>query len=160
MCSSLDAGMIQLERGIQMEKIKVLFVCIHNSARSQMAEAWLNHLYGDRFEASSAGLEPGKLNQLVVRVMQEVGIDISGAQTKSVFDIYRAGKLFSYVVTVCDKEAAEQCPIFPGPTERLHWSFPDPSKAAGGDAEKTAQVRHVRDAIRRQVEDWVGTVPA
>ena len=101
-------------------KQKVLFVCIHNSARSQMAEAWLNHLYGDRFDATSAGLEPGVLNPYAVRVMAEAGIDIAGASTKSVFEVYKAGQLFHYVVTVCDREAAERCPIFPGVTERLH----------------------------------------
>lgn len=141
-----------------MSKTKVLFVCIHNSARSQMAEAFLNTLYGDRFEAMSAGLEPGVLNPYVVRAMQEVGIDISGASTKSVFDLYKAGKVYSYVITVCDREAAERCPIFPGVTRRLHWGFPDPSHAQGDDEEKMAMVRTVRDAIRRQIEEWAPTV--
>lgn len=137
-----------------MSKTKVLFVCIHNSARSQMAEAFLNTLYGDRFEAMSAGLEPGVLNPYVVRAMQEIGIDIAGAPTKSVFDIYKAGKIFSYVVTVCDPEAAERCPIFPGVTKRVHWSFPDPSQTAGGDDEKMAMARTVRDNIRKQIGEW------
>jgi arsenate reductase len=143
-----------------MAKQKVLFVCIHNSARSQMAEAWVNQLFGDRFEAMSAGLEPGTLNPYAVRVMAEEGIDIAGAPTKSVFDIYKAGKLFHYVVTVCDKEAAERCPIFPGVTQRLHWSFPDPSQASGSDEEKMQQVRVVRDQIRAQIEEWAEGVPA
>lgn len=138
-----------------MSKTRVLFVCVHNSARSQMAEAFLNTLYGERFEAMSAGLEPGVLNPYVVRAMQEIGIDISGAKTKSVFDLYKAGQLYSYVVTVCDPEAAERCPIFPGVTTRLHWGFPDPSQAQGSDDEKMAQVRAVRDAIRHQIETWV-----
>lgn len=135
-------------------KQKVLFVCIHNSARSQMAEAWLNHLYGDRFEAMSAGLEPGTLNPYAVRVMAEAGIDIADAQTKSVFDLYQAGRLFHFVVTVCDREAAERCPVFPGVSERIHWSFADPAQASGSDAEKLAQVRRVRDQIRAKVEEW------
>jgi arsenate reductase len=139
-------------------KTKVLFVCIHNSARSQMAEAWLSHLYGDRFDAMSAGLEPGTLNPNAVRVMAEVGVDIANASTKSVFDIYKAGKLFSYVVTVCDETAAERCPIFPGVVKRLHWSFADPSQAQGSDEEKLAQTRAVRDAIRQQIDAWVATV--
>lgn len=143
-----------------MSKQKVLFVCIHNSARSQMAEAWLNHLYGDRFEAASAGLEPGTLNPYAVRVMAEEGIDIANAPTKSVFDLFKASKIYHYVVTVCDTEAAERCPIFPGVTDRLHWSFPDPSQAAGTEEEKLVQVRAVRDAIRRQLEAWVESVPA
>jgi arsenate reductase len=141
-------------------KQKVLFVCIHNSARSQMAEAWLNHLYGDRFDAESAGLEPGTLNPYAVRVMAEAGVDIADAATKSVFDVYRAGRLFSYVVTVCDQEAAERCPLFPGAAERIHWSFPDPSRAVGSEAEKMAQVRAVRDQIRAQIEEWAAAVPA
>jgi arsenate reductase (thioredoxin) len=146
------------QQGAKAMKQKVLFVCIHNSARSQMAEAWLNQLYSDRFEAMSAGLEPGTLNPYVVRVMAEEGIDIAGAPTKSVFDLYNAGKLFNYVVTVCDKEAAERCPIFPGVSERIHWSFADPSKASGSDEEKMTQVRAVRDQIRAQIEEWAATV--
>jgi arsenate reductase len=142
------------QQGAQAMKQRVLFVCIHNSARSQMAEAWLNHLYGDRFEAMSAGLEPGTLNPYAVRVMAEAGIDIAGAPVKSVFDIYNAGKLFNYVVTVCDKEAAERCPVFPGVSERIHWSFPDPAQAKGSDAEKLAQARAVRDQIRAKIEQW------
>ena len=137
-----------------MSKTKVLFVCIHNSARSQMAEAWLNTLFGADFEATSAGLEPGTLNPYAVRVMAEAGVDIAGTPTKSVFDIYKAGKLFSYVITVCDLEAAERCPIFPGVTKRLHWGFPDPSQAQGSDEEKMAQAHAVRDAIRQQIEAW------
>jgi arsenate reductase len=140
-----------------MAKDTVLFVCIHNSARSQMAEAWLNHLYGDRFEATSAGLEPGTLNPYAVRAMAEEGIDIAGAKAKSVFDMYKAGKLFRYVVTVCDTEAAERCPVFPGVAQRLHWSFADPSQAKGSDEEKMAQVRAVRDEIRRQIEAWASS---
>lgn len=139
-------------------KTKVLFVCIHNSARSQMAEAWLNHLYGDRFVATSAGLEPGTLNPYAVRVMAEVGIDIANAPTKSVFDIYKSGKLFHYVVTVCDETAAERCPIFPGVVKRLHWSFLDPSQVQGSEEEKLAQTRAVRDAIRKTIDEWVATM--
>jgi arsenate reductase len=101
-------------------KIKVLFVCIHNSARSQMAEAWLNHLCGERFYAQSAGLEPGSLNPLVVQVMKEAGIDISQNKTKSVFDFFKAGDIFSHVITVCDESSAEKCPVFPGVTNRLY----------------------------------------
>lgn len=142
-----------------MDKQPVLFVCIHNSARSQMAETWLNHLYGDRFEAMSAGLEPGTLNPYAVRVMAEEGIDISQAATKSVFDMYKVGKLFHYVVTVCDTEAAERCPTFPGVAQRLHWSFPDPSRVTGTEEEKMAQVRAVRDQIRAQIEEWAASVP-
>lgn len=137
-----------------MEKQRVLFVCIHNSARSQMAEAWMNHLCGDRYEAQSAGLEPGALNPLAVAVMKEVGIDISGKTTRSVFDVYKSGALFSYVITVCDESAAEACPIFPGSTRQIHMGFTDPSKLEGPEQEKLAQVRVIRDAIRTAVEEF------
>jgi arsenate reductase (thioredoxin) len=111
-----------------MKKEKVLFVCIHNSARSQMAEAWMNNLCPESFEAESAGLEPGTLNPLVVAVMREAGIDISGKTTRSVFDVYKSGALFSHVITVCDESSVEACPIFPGPamySHELHGPFED-----------------------------------
>lgn len=131
---------------------KVLFLCVHNSARSQMAEAYLARLGGDRFRAESAGLEPGKLNPYVVRALAEDGIDIAGKPTRSVFDLFKAGARFEVVVTVCDKEAAERCPIFPGLSERLHWPFPDPSRLTGSDEEIMAAVRAIRDDIRAAVE--------
>jgi arsenate reductase len=121
-----------------------------------MAEAFLNQICGDKFEAHSAGLEPGKLNPTVVEVMKEVGIDISGNQTKSVFDMIKSGKMFAYVITVCDEASAERCPIFVGITKRLHWSFPDPS--AFQSAEKLAKTREVRDAIKEKIEHWCAEV--
>jgi len=136
-------------------KIKVLFVCVHNSARSQIAEAFLKALGGDGFEVYSAGIEPGVLNPLVVEVMKEVGIDISENKAKSVFGFYEKGELFSYVITVCDQASAEMCPIFPGVTKRLHWSFADPSSFAGTYGEKLEQTRTVRDAIKERVEEWL-----
>ncbi|MEW6515586.1 MAG: arsenate reductase ArsC [candidate division FCPU426 bacterium] len=138
-----------------MEKIKVLFVCIHNSARSQMAEAWLKHLGGGRCEVESAGLEPGTLNPLVVEAMQEAGIDISGNQTKSVFDFHRRGRKYDYVVTVCDESQSERCPVFPGPAKRLHWSFPDPSRFTGPHEARLQQTRLVRDQIKAKIEHWL-----
>ena len=135
-------------------KSRVLFVCIHNSARSQMAEAFLNQICGDEFEAHSAGLEPGKLNPIVVEAMQEVGIDISGNKTKAVFDYVKSSKAFAYVITVCDEASAERCPIFPGVTTRLQWGFPDPSGFPGTHEEKLAKTREVRDTIKRKVEAW------
>lgn len=137
-----------------MNKEKVLFVCVHNSARSQMAEAWLNHLYGDRFEAHSAGLEAGTLNPLAVAVMKEAGIDISHKKTQTVFSLLKKGELFSYVVTVCDEASAERCPVFPGAAKRLHWSFPDPANLTGTEGEKLAKVREIRDAIKEAIESW------
>jgi arsenate reductase len=136
-------------------KKKVLFVCIHNSARSQMAEAYLNLLAPDRFTAESAGLEPGKLNPYVVKVMQEDGIDISGNSTDSVFEFFKQGKRFNFVITVCDKEAAERCPIFPSVNQMIHWSFPDPSSVQGTEEEKLAFARKVRDEIKQTITDWL-----
>jgi arsenate reductase (thioredoxin) len=135
-------------------KSNVLFICIHNSARSQMAEAWLNQSCGDFFAAESAGLEPGTLNPLVVEAMKEVGIDISKKETRAVFDVFKAGKLFSYVVTVCDETSAEKCPVFPGIAKRLHWSFSDPSTLAGSREQKLGEVRKIRDEIRDKIEVW------
>jgi arsenate reductase len=125
-----------------------------------MAEAWLNTLYGEFFSAESAGLEPGTLNPYAVRVLQESGIDIAQKATRDVFDVYRSGRIFHYVVTVCDETAAERCPIFPGVTQRIHWSFPDPSQAQGTDEEKMEQVRAIRDQIRAQIEEWAPSVVA
>jgi arsenate reductase len=139
-------------------KKKVLFVCIHNSARSQMAEAFLNQICGKEFEAHSAGLEPGKLNPIVVEAMSEVGIDISRNQTKAVFDYFKSGKMFAYVITVCDEASAERCPIFPGVTKRLHWSFPDPSAIQGTPEEKLAGTRKIRDTIKAKIEQWCAEV--
>ena len=135
-------------------KKRGLFVCIHNSARSQMAEAFLNQICGEEFEAHSAGLEPGRLNPIVVEAMQEIGIDISGNQTKAVFDMFKSGKMFAYVITVCDEASAERCPIFPGVTQRLHWSFPDPSSVRGTHEEKLIKTREVRDTIKKKIEQW------
>jgi arsenate reductase len=140
-----------------MKKIKVLFVCVHNSARSQIAESYMNSMYGDRFEAQSAGLEPGVLNPYAVRVMGEVGLDISNNKTKDVFDFVKKGEIFGYVITVCDGANAERCPIFSGVTKRLHWSFPDPAALQGTDEEKLQETREIRDAIKTQIEEWVKT---
>ena len=135
-------------------KKRVLFVCIHNSARSQMAEAFLKQNCGDKFEVHSAGLEPGKLNPIVVEAMQEIGIDISSNPTKAVWDFIKSGKAFAYVITVCDETSAERCPIFPDVTTRLHWSFPDPSGFPGTHEEKLAKTREVRDTIKQKIEQW------
>ena len=135
-------------------KQKVLFICVHNSARSQMAEAFLNDICGDHFEAHSAGLEPGTLNPIAVEAMREVGIDISHKGTESVFDVFKSGELFAYVIAVCDETSAERCPIFPGVTTRLHWSFPDPAALTGTHKERLAGTREIRDQIRERIEMW------
>jgi len=133
---------------------KVLFVCTHNSARSQMAEAYLKKFGGERFEVESAGLEPGKLNAFVVRALLEEGIDISGKKTQGVFDLLKQGRFYNFVIAVCSKEAADRCPIFPGRATRLVWSYPDPSTFVGSDEEIMAQVREVRDAIRDRIRQF------
>jgi arsenate reductase len=120
-----------------------------------MAEALLNHLAGDRFEAESAGLEPGTLNPFAVEAMKNMNIDISHKKTQSVFDVYRSGRSYSYVISVCDEASGERCPIFPGVTQRIHWSFSDPSSVEGTDEEKTDQTIVIRDQISRRIESWV-----
>lgn len=138
-----------------MSKRKVLFICVHNSARSQIAEAFLKQLAGDRFEVESAGLEPGNLNPLAIEVMKEAGIDILHNKTKSVFDFYKQGKRYDYVITVCDESQAGVCPVFPGKGERLHWGFDDPSGFQGTLEEKMAKTREVRDEIKRRIIEWL-----
>src|SRR6187402_1944884 len=135
--------------------IKVLFVCIHNSARSQMAEAFLNHLGKGQFEAESAGIEAGTLNPNVIQVMQEAGIDISGNKTKKVFDFLQQGKQYQAVVTVCDAANAERCPVFPGRVKRIAWSFPDPSAMTGKQEDILAETRKVRDEIKEKVTAFI-----
>lgn len=138
-----------------MTKTKVLFVCVHNSARSQMAEAFLNTLAGDRFYAESAGFEPGNLNPYVIQVMKEEGIDIAGNKIDSVFEFFKASRIYSYVIAVCDADKAEQCPIFPGVTVRLNWSFPNPAEFTGTDEEILAATRKVRNQIKKEVEKFI-----
>lgn len=141
-----------------MTKTKVLFVCIHNSARSQMAEAYLNTLAGEHFYAESAGLEPGILNPYVIQVMKEEGIDISGNKIDSAFDLYKEGRSYDYVVAVCDAAKAEKCPVFPGVTSRLNWSFPNPADFTGTDEEILAATRIVRDQIKVKVEKFIDSL--
>lgn len=135
-----------------MEKIKILFVCIHNSARSQMAEAFVNRFHSDNFIAESAGLEPGKLNPLVVKSMAEIGIDISKNETKDVFDFFKEGRRYDYVVTVCDQASGERCPIFPGARKTINYSFEDPSVLTGIDEEKLFEIGKIRDEIKTRIE--------
>lgn len=139
-------------------KKKVLFVCIHNSARSQMAEAFLNRLGSELFEAESAGFEPSNINPLVVEAMNEIDYDLSQNKTNSVFNFFKDGKRFNYVITVCDEGAAKKCPIFPGVTRRIHWSFEDPSAFEGSHEEKLARTRAVRDAVQIKVEEFLAGV--
>lgn len=132
-------------------KKKILFVCVHNSARSQMAESFMKKHAGEDFEVYSAGIEPGTLNPIVVKAMDEKGIDISKNETKSAFDFFKQGKLFNYVVTVCDEASSQKCPIFPGVRERIMMSFKDPSAFNGAEEEKLEKVRVLRNEIEYEV---------
>ncbi len=138
-----------------MRKKKILFVCIHNSARSQMAEELLRKIAGDRFDVESAGIEPGKLNPVVVQVLEEEGIDIAGKQTRLVQALLKEKRQYDHVITVCDAAAAERCPVFPGAHERLHWGFEDPSQFKGSPQEKLDQTRAVKERIKSTVLAWI-----
>jgi arsenate reductase len=136
-------------------KTKILFICEHNSGRSQIAEAFLRELYGDDFEIESAGLEPtDSVNPLVVQVMNEVGIDISKKKPQSVFELFKKGNLYEHVITVCH-DAESRCPVFPGITKRWHWPFPDPAGVEGSEEERIEAVREIRDMIK----DWLISPP-
>jgi arsenate reductase len=137
-----------------MMKKKVLFICVHNSARSQMAAALLNKICGEFFAAHSAGLEPGVLNPLAIEVLAEIGIDISKNKTQAVFDIFKSGQLFPFVIPVCSETEAKGCPIFPGVTTRLHWPFPDPSKLTGTWDEKLEGTREILKKIEKRVQQF------
>lgn len=141
-----------------MNSTKVLFVCVHNSARSQMAEAFLNAFGKGKIIAESAGLEKGTLNSLAVEAMKEIGYDISKNQVDSVFDFYKAGKLYSYVITVCDESSGQKCPIFPGARDMIHWSFDDPSALQGSYEEKLARTRQIRDQIKQRVTEFIESI--
>lgn len=138
-----------------MEKISVLFTCIHNSARSQMAEAFLKTLGGERFQVESAGLEPGIINPLAIEVMKEIGIDISHNKTKSVFELYIKDKLYQYVIAVCDETLLQRCPLFPGFAVRLSWTLEDPSFFKGTREDQLSKTRMVRDRIKEYVVEFI-----
>jgi arsenate reductase (thioredoxin) len=131
------------------EKTRVLFLCTHNSARSQMAEGLLRDLAGDRFEVFSAGTEATHVRPLAIRTMEEIGVDISRQESETL-DRYLQ-EPFDYVITVCD-DANEACPFFPGARERLHWSFEDPSKAEGSEEERLEVFRSVRERIKDRMQ--------
>lgn len=139
-----------------MKKEKVLFICVHNSARSQMAEELLRKRAGDMFEVESAGLEPGVLNPHVVKILKEdEGIDISGKKTKSAFELYKLGRRYNYVITVCDESSSEKCPVFPGGAKHLHWGFPDPSGIIGSDEQVISRIRGIKEDIKARIEQFV-----
>ena len=137
-----------------MDKQKVLFLCTGNSARSQMAEAFLHKYGGETFEAHSAGLEPKGVNPLTIKVMDEIGIDISNQASKGI-EVYLGKMLFTYLITVCD-DADKNCPtVWPGVSTRMHWSFEDPARFEGTEEQKLAKFREVRDLIENKIREWV-----
>ena len=136
-------------------KKKILFICQHNSGRSQIAEAYLRKFYGGHFEIESAGLEPAEVvNPMVVQVMKEEGIDLSKKKPQSVFELFKGGKLYDYVITVCD-DSEGKCPVFPGITKRWHWPFSDPAAVKGTETERLEEVRKIREMIK----DWLLNPP-
>ncbi|HOP02671.1 MAG TPA: arsenate reductase ArsC [Flexilinea sp.] len=135
--------------------MRVLFVCVHKSARSQIAEAYLNQLGQGNFLAESAGLEPATIYPPVIKVLKEDGIDISGKKTASVFKYFQEGRRYDMVITVCDQANSEKCPVFPSSGLNLHWSFPDPTTFQGSEEEKTEQIRWLRDEIKHRIEEFI-----
>lgn len=140
-----------------MTKPRVLFLCTHNSARSQMAEGFLRALAGDRFEVGSAGTEKSSVNPLAVRAMAERDIDISHHRSKRYEDV--ATPPWDYLITVCD-DANERCPFVPGRVQRLHWSFEDPSRATGDEVQRLRVFRRVRDQIHERLTSWLDAPPS
>ena len=135
-----------------MTRPRVLFLCTHNSARSQIAEGFLRALAGERFDVASAGTEATHVHPLAIRAMEEVGIDLTGHASKTIDAFF--GQPWDYVITVCDS-ANERCPMFPGGTTRIHWSFDDPSQATGTDEDKLKKFRRVRDEILARLRQWL-----
>ncbi len=134
---------------------KILFLCVHNAARSQMAEAFLNQYGGEEFAAESAGFEPTELNPVVIDVMKEAGIDLSAKKTQSVNDVFQSGRFFGYIVTVCDRAREAECPIFPGVSKKLHWNLEDPEDYTGTAEEIRAKTAALRDRIKEKVLTFI-----
>lgn len=141
-----------------METIKVLFICVHNSARSQMAERLLKEIGGEMFLVESAGLEPGELNPLAIDAMKDLGYDISENESDLVFDFYIEGRIYNYVIKVCHASHGERCPIFPGVNETLEWSLEDPSSFQGTYEEKLTKTKEVRDELKNKIINFINKV--
>jgi arsenate reductase len=135
-----------------MNKIRVLFLCTENACRSQMAEGYLRHLGAAQFEVFSAGIKPTKVNSLTIKVMREVGIDVSSQKSKSVKEVM--DKSFDYVITVCDS-ARQSCPVFPGNFKKIHWELEDPARAQGAEKEKLLIFREVRNQIKENIVRFI-----
>ncbi len=136
-------------------RIKVLFICVHNSARSQMAEELLRKLGGDKFEVESAGLSPTAINPLVIEAMKEEGIDLSGKKTQSVFSLVKAQNFYGFVITVCSRAKESECPIFPGMPKRIHWDLENPEDFMGTEEEKIEKIKELKEQIRQLVLDFI-----
>jgi len=134
-----------------MNKKRVLILCTGNSCRSQMAEGFLRHMAGDRFEVFSAGVKPIQINPLAIKAMAEAGVDISKHRSKSAMEFI--GQQFDYIITVCDN-AKQTCPVFPGKHEKIHWDLEDPAEARGSEEERLVVFRKIRDEIRKKIEEW------
>jgi arsenate reductase len=144
------------ERITAMQKPRALFICVHNTGRSQMAEAYLKHFAGDKYDVESAGLEPAdQINPLVVDVMKEEGIDISANKIQSVFELFKSGRLYDHVITVCSSASEAKCPVFAGITRRWNWPFPDPAAVEGSKQEKLEQVRKIRNSIKHKIQEVI-----
>jgi arsenate reductase len=136
-------------------KKKVLFVCVHNSARSQIAEELMNKHGGELFEAESCGFAPTAINPLIVELMKEEGIDLSGKETKSVFNLFSRKNFYSYIITVCKRAEEKECPVFPGMVYRYHWDLENPEDYEGSHDEKMTQLRDLKDRIEKRVLDFI-----
>ncbi len=137
------------------EKIKVLFICSHNSGRSQIAEAYLKEIGGDRFDVESAGYDLRSIDPIVVEVMKEEGIDLSDKGNQDAWELYRKGRMYNYVITVCDRATEKQCPLFPKPFNQLHWPFPDPTSFEGTREERLEKTRALKDELKERIEQFV-----
>ena len=139
-----------------IDSIKVLFVCVHNAARSRMAETLLSDMGGRRFEVMSAGFEPHPINPIVAEALAQIGLRPCSTEPQpSVFELFKQSRRFDYVISVCDGADGERCPIFPGVTERLSWSFPDPSTFTGSHDEMLRRTAEVREAIAKNIAEWL-----
>ena len=136
-------------------KIKLLFVCVHNSGRSQIAEEYLKKIAGDRFEVESAGSKPTSLNPLVQKVMEEEGFDLSEKKTQSTWNLFKEGRFYNYIITVCDRAHEEECPLFPKPYVQLNWPYPDPESFTGTEEERLEQTRSLRDSIKTRINQFI-----
>lgn len=140
------------------DKKKVLFVCAHNSFRSQIAEAILNEKYGNQFKADSAGLSKRAIDPLAIKVMKDYGLDISGNSVDSVFDFYKEGRLYDFVITVCSRESEKECPVFPGIRKRVNWEIEDPESYTGTQEEKLQKAEQLRDEIEKRIDLFVKSI--